>query len=56
MPAQWIHAYDKGMEITQRRLYDIKAIPTLYLLDKEKKVLLKDTSVEALESFFSVMH
>jgi len=56
MPAQWIHAYDKGMEITQRRLYDIKAIPTLYLLDKEKKVLLKDTSVEAIESFFSVMH
>jgi thiol-disulfide isomerase/thioredoxin len=56
MPAGWVHAYDKGMEITQRRLYDIKAIPTLYLLDKEKKVLLKDTSLEAIESFFSVIH
>ena len=56
MPKGWIHAYDKEMEITRRRLYDIKAIPTLYLLDKEKKVLLKDTSIEAIESFFSVIH
>lgn len=56
MPARWIHAYDKEMEITRRRLYDIKAIPTLYLLDKEKRVILKDTSIEAVESFFSVAH
>jgi len=56
MPEKWIHAYDKGMEITQKRLYDIKAIPTLYLLDRDKKVVLKDTSIEAIESFFSVTH
>lgn len=56
MPSKWVHAYDKGMDITIRRLYDIKAIPTLYLLDKEKKVLLKDTSLEAIDSYFSVLH
>jgi hypothetical protein len=56
MPVKWIHAYDKGMEVTQRKLYDIKAIPTLYLLDKDKKVILKDSSIEAIESFFSVTH
>lgn len=56
MPARWINAYDKEMEITRKKLYDIKAIPTLYLLDKEKKVILKDTSIEAIESFFSVVH
>ncbi|RNC66363.1 DUF5106 domain-containing protein [Proteiniphilum sp. X52] len=54
IPAQWIYAYDKSGEITKRRLYDIKAFPTLYLLNKEKKVILKDTSIEAVESFFSV--
>jgi AhpC/TSA family. len=54
MPARWVHGYDKGREITKKRLYDIKAIPTLYLLDKDKKVILKDTSIEAMESFFSV--
>lgn len=56
MPANWTHSYDKGMLITQKKLYDIKAIPTLYLLDKDKKVILKDTSIEAIESFFSISH
>lgn len=56
MPEKWIHAYDKGMEVSQKRLYDIKAIPTLYLLDRDKKVIFKDSSIEAIESFFSVVH
>ncbi|MDD4778191.1 MAG: DUF5106 domain-containing protein [Fermentimonas sp.] len=54
MPSDWVHAYDKGLQITNKRLYDIKAIPTLYLLDNNKKVILKDTSIEAIESFFTV--
>lgn len=53
LPAGWIHGYDKGMEISKKRLYDIKAIPTLYLLDRDKRVVLKDTSIEAIEDFFS---
>ena len=36
----WIHGYDKGMEIMRKRLYDIKAFPTLYLLDSDKNVIL----------------
>ncbi len=54
MPTAWIHGYDKGMKITHEKLYDIKAIPTLYLLDSDKKVILKDTSIESLEAFFSL--
>lgn len=54
MPARWVYAYDKSGEITKKKLYDIRAFPTLYLLDKDKEVILKDTSVEAVESFFSV--
>jgi thioredoxin-related protein len=54
MPARWIYAYDKSGEITGKKLYDIRAYPTLYLLDKEKRVILKDTSEEAIELFFSV--
>jgi len=54
MPDRWVHGYDQKMEITHKKLYDIKAIPTLYLLDKDKNVILKDTSIEAVESFFSV--
>lgn len=54
IPARWVYAYDKSGEVTGKRLYDIKAFPTLYLLDKDKKVILKDTSIEAIESFFSI--
>lgn len=55
MPSNWIHAYDKNMQITYKKLYDVKAIPTLYLFDKDKKVMLKDTSIGAIESFFTVL-
>ena len=49
-PKSWINAYDKGGVISHDRLYDLKAIPALYLLDDEKQVLIKDcTSVEAIE-------
>ena len=54
LPANWIHAYDKDMSITKNKLYDLKAIPTLYLLDKNKKVILKDVSVEIIEAFFEL--
>ena len=54
LSGNWIHAYDKGMQITKGKLYDLKAIPTIYLLDKNKKVILKDTSVELIEAFFEL--
>lgn len=54
LPAEWTNAYDQGMVITKKNLYDINAYPILYLLDKNKKVILKDSSLEAVEGFFSV--
>lgn len=42
IPASWINAYDKGCAIRKGRTYDLKAIPSLYLLDSQKRVLLKD--------------
>jgi len=51
IPQTWINSYDKGTHIQDEEIYDLKAIPTLYLLDKEKKVILKDTSFEQLENY-----
>lgn len=49
-PSSWINAYDGGMVITRDRLYDLKAIPALYLLDASKRVMAKDcTDVERIE-------
>jgi len=53
LPDKWINAYDKGTVIKHRELYDLKAIPTLYLLDKEKRVLLKDARFEEVERFIA---
>jgi thiol-disulfide isomerase/thioredoxin len=52
VPGEWINAYDKGAKVQNEEIYDLKAIPTLYLLDKDKKVILKDTTVELLENYF----
>lgn len=41
-PPAWINAYDYGGAITKERLYDLRAIPSLYLLDAEKRVMVKD--------------
>lgn len=52
-PSSWIKAYDKDVVIKTKEIYDLRAIPTLYLLDKEKHVLLKDVSFESLEKYLS---
>jgi thiol-disulfide isomerase/thioredoxin len=48
-PAEWINGYDKLLAIESN--YDLKAIPTLYLLDKDKKVLLKDATLGQIEKY-----
>ncbi len=48
----WINSYDDKAQVINKKLYDIKAIPTLYLLDRDKKVILKDTSLEEIEDYF----
>ena len=47
-PEWWISAYDKERVIQRKGLYDLKAIPTIYLLDAQKRVILKDPGVEGL--------
>jgi hypothetical protein len=50
LPKSWINGYDKGRRLEKDRLYDLRAIPAMYLLDREKKVLVKDsTSVPEIE-------
>ena len=42
IPARWINAYDATQQLREKELYDLKAIPALYLLDRDKRVLVKD--------------
>lgn len=47
----WINGYDAKQTISEKNLYDLKAIPTLYLLDKDKTVLLKDVTAMDIELY-----
>lgn len=44
IPASWINAYDKGCVMREKSLYDLGAIPAMYLLDRDKRVLVKDST------------
>ena len=52
MANEWVNAYDKGQVITHEMLYDLSSIPSFYLLDKNKKVLLKDADWRQVLHFF----
>jgi hypothetical protein len=50
-PSEWIIGYDPTFSIGEK--YDLKASPTLYLLDKDKTVLLKDASLKLIENYLN---
>lgn len=50
LPAGWIDGCDAGQRLTRDGVYDLKAMPTLYLLDARKRVLLKDAPLDRIEA------
>ncbi len=51
-PKEWIYAYDGQLILRDNGIYGLRAIPSLYLLDKEKRVILKDAPVDRIISYF----
>jgi len=52
-PAKWIDAYSPNGEIAEKQLYYIRATPTILLLDRQKRVLLKDPTPALLLQYLS---
>lgn len=50
-PSFWTNAYDYKFIIRDEAIYNVRAIPSIYLLDRDKKVLLKDTPPEKVLEF-----
>ncbi len=48
MPKNWINVFNQSQSILNYNLYDLRAIPSLYLLDKDKRVIIKDGSPEKI--------
>ena len=50
-PQKWIYAHDPDMVLRENNIYGLRAIPSMYLLDKEKRVILKDAPVDRIISY-----
>lgn len=54
-PKDWINGYDYTFQLRDSGKYDIRAIPSLYLLDSSKRVLMKDAPTERVLSFLDTI-
>lgn len=50
-PEEWYNGFDPDLVIRTDNLYSVRAIPSLYLLDKEKGVILKDAPEDKVMSY-----
>jgi hypothetical protein len=50
-PSTWLTGYDQNYIIRTDVLYNVRAIPSLYLLDKDKNVIMKDAPQENVLSY-----
>lgn len=50
-PDIMINGYDADREISEGELYDLRAIPSLYLLDRNKRVILRNVTPEVIEEY-----
>lgn len=52
-PQKWINCYNEDLEIRENNTYDVRAIPSIYLLDSKKRVILKDTHMHLLLDYLN---
>ena len=52
-PEKWYNGFDPDLIIRGETLYNVRAIPSLYLLDKDKCVLMKDAPEPRLFDYLS---
>ena len=50
-PADWLCGYNADGRIREENLYNVRAIPSLYLLDEGKHILMKDAPTERVISY-----
>ncbi len=53
LPETWIVGYDATGRIKSEGLYDLRAMPRLYLLNDKKQVALKNTTASKIEAYLT---
>ncbi len=51
-PNNWIVGIDKKRKIFRRQLFDIQYLPSMYLLDNEKKIVIKEADYDRIKNYF----
>ena len=51
LPPNWTNGYDVGESVIKKKLYDLRAFPSLYLLGKDKMVILKDAPLTTVINY-----
>ena len=54
-PSGWIDACDDNKVLLERDLYDLRNLPAIYLLDVNKRILLKNATLQRLEQMLKQM-
>lgn len=52
-PEEWYNGFDPDFVLRSNEIYAVRAIPSLYLLDHEKRVILKDVPENKLFNFLA---
>ncbi|MDR1331242.1 MAG: DUF5106 domain-containing protein [Tannerella sp.] len=55
MPPSWTHGYDYGHEIADSITYALRVIPTLYLVQKDGTVVMRDAAPNYVEYFLNTI-
>ena len=55
IPSGWITGYDRERVVRVRNMYDLKGTPAIYLLDENKRIILKGITIPAVEEYFKRM-
>lgn len=55
-PETWYNGFDPDLVIRGETLYNVRAIPSLYLLDRDKNVIMKDAPEARLFDWLSSVH
>jgi hypothetical protein len=50
-PRTWVTGYEFAGIIREEQIYDVRAIPSLYLLDREYRIVMKDAPTERVLAF-----
>ena len=54
--AEYLHGWDYSGEIDQHTLFDLRAIPYMFLVDKDKKILKKDLLYNEVSDYLKYFH